>query len=297
MIEYHLRHDTRYDYTEPVSLCQNLAHLKPRAWPHQWSAMSHVRISPQPAVIEDRPDYFGNPATYFTVQEPHRSLVIQANHRVSVDPPTPPDPASTPAWEAVRTALRSDRVPATLDAYQYTFDSPYSAAGPEFAEYAAPSFPPGRPVLEAALDLTRRIHAEFQYDPKATTVATPTRDVLAQRCGVCQDFAHLQIACLRSLGLAARYVSGYLSTLPPPGRPKLIGADATHAWVSVYCGDVGWVDLDPTNDTIPGDRHILLAWGRDFDDVSPVKGIVLGGGEHTVTVAVDVEAVGDTTRT
>ena len=139
--------------------------------------------------------------------------------------------------------------------------------------------------------MTRRIHAEFEYDPKATTVATPTRDVLAHRRGVCQDFAHMQIACLRSLGLAARYVSGYLSTSPPPGRPKLIGADATHAWVSVYCGEAGWVDLDPTNDTIPGDRHILLAWGRDYDDVSPVKGIILGGGEHTVTVAVDVEAI------
>lgn len=295
MIEYKIRHDTRYMYTEPVSLCQNVAHLKPRECSYQRARDSILRITPKPAVSEDRPDYFGNPATYFTVQEPHRALAIQVVHRITVDPPTPPDPASTAPWESIRDGLKTDRSPAALDAYQFVFASPFAAGSPPFADYAAKSFPPERPVLEAVLDLTKRIHKEFQYDPRATTVATPIADVLKNRRGVCQDFAHLQIACLRSLGLAARYVSGYISTLPPPGRPRLVGTDATHAWVSVYCGEHGWIDIDPTNDTIPGDRHILLAWGRDYDDVSPVKGVILGGGQHTVTVSVDVEAVNPVT--
>ena len=293
MTEYRVLHVTRYDYSDPVSLCQNVAHLKPRDWPAQRCDRSAVAVTPAPAVVEDRRDYFGNPATYFTVQEPHRALTVTAAHRIAVRPAAPPDPGDTPAWEGVRDAAPFDRSADGLDAFQYSFDSRYAAAAPEFAAYAAESFAPGRPVLAAALELTARIHAGFAYDPRATTVATPVREVFAAKRGVCQDFAHLQIACLRSVGLPARYVSGYLSTVPPPGKPRLVGADATHAWMSVYCGPrFGWIDLDPTNDVIPGDRHVLLAWGRDYDDVSPVKGVVLGGGQHTVTVSVDVAPVG-----
>ena len=288
MTRYHITHTTTYDYGEAVSLCQNVAHLAPRPSPRQQAERPVLSITPDPAVIEERVDYFGNPVSYFTIQEPHRELTVRVVHRIDLSPATPPEPESTPAWETVRDRLTRDRDPDWLDAYQFAFDSRYAAAHPRYAGYAAPSFTPGRPTLAAALDLTRRIHAEFTYDPRATTLATPVAEVFEHRRGVCQDFAHFQLACLRSLGLAARYVSGYLSTVPPPGKPRLVGVDATHAWVSIFCGDAGWVDLDPTNNQIPADRHVLLAWGRDYEDVSPLKGVILGGGRHDVRVAVDV---------
>jgi len=286
---YRVTHDTTYEYTEPVSLCQNVAHLTPRAAPGQTCLESSLAIHPVPAVVVERADYFGNPSTFFAVQEPHRELKLTAVHRVEVVQRLEPDPTQTPPWEEVRDMLRVDRSRDGLEASQFVCDSRYVKSTAELAEYARTSFVEGRPVLEAILDLTARIHADFEYDPRSTTVATGLSDVFAQRRGVCQDFAHLQIACLRSLGLAARYVSGYLSTEPPPGFVPLIGADATHAWLSVFCPGPGWVDLDPTNDQIPGEGHILLAWGRDYDDVSPVKGVVLGGGQHSVSVSVDVE--------
>ena len=292
MLQSRISHVTTYTYSESVSLCQNVAHLTPREWGHQSCQHTSLEIDPDPAVLEERLDYFGNPATYFTVQELHKELKIAVTHTISVDPPVPPPSETTTPWEAVRDRLTHDRAVAWLDAYQYSFDSRYATSQPLFAVYASVSFTQNRPILEAAQDLTRRIHADFLYDPRATTVATPVIEVFKNRRGVCQDFAHLQIACLRSLGLAARYVSGYLSTLPPPGRPRLIGADATHAWVSLFCGELGWVDLDPTNNQIPSDRHVLLAWGRDYDDVSPVKGVVLGGGQHAVKVSVDVMPIG-----
>jgi transglutaminase-like putative cysteine protease len=290
MTRYTIRHVTTYQYTEPVSLCQNVAHLSARACGRQRFEPSVLAISPDPAVIEERVDYFGNPTHYFTIQEPHRELKVEATHDIAVFEATPVEPTATAPWEDVRDRLARDRSPAWFDAYPFRFDSRYAAADPRFAEFAAPAFAPGRPVLEAALDLTARVYKGFTYDPKATTVATPVAEVFEKRRGVCQDFAHLLLACFRSLGLAARYVSGYLSTLPPPGRPRLVGADATHAWVSLFCGDHGWIDLDPTNNQIPEERHILLAWGRDYDDVSPLKGVILGGGKHVVTVSVDVRA-------
>lgn len=197
-------------------------------------------------------------------------------------------PAVTLPWETVRDRLRLDRAAEVLDAYQFAFDSPHVALDDDAHAYATASFPPGRPILDGVADLTRRIHAEFAYDPSATTVATPVGDVLRQRRGVCQDFAHLEIACLRTLGLAARYVSGYILTTPPPGAPRLVGADASHAWLAVWVGDEGWIDVDPTNDQLPRDQHVTVAWGRDYGDVSPLRGVVLGGGEHRMTVAVDV---------
>lgn len=288
MIHYRILHTTTYSYSEPVSLCQNVVHLAPRPCPRQRSERSVLSITPDPAVMEERVDYFGNPVGYFTIQEPHRELAVTVMHRLTVMPEPVVDPARSPSWESVRERLAKDRSPVWLDACQFAFDSRYAAADASLASYATKSFTPGRPILEASLDLTRRIHTDFVYDPRATTLATPVAEVFASRRGVCQDFAHLQIACLRSLGLATRYVSGYLSTVPPPGRPRLVGADATHAWISVFCGEAGWVDLDPTNDQTLGDRHILLAWGRDYDDVSPMKGVILGGGQHTVHVSVDV---------
>lgn len=286
MTTYRITHVTTYRYAEPVSVCQNVAHLAPRADPRQRAGRPVLTVVPAPAVIDERPDYFGNPACYFTVQEPHREMVVRVEHRVTVRPDPPP--AWTPTWETVRDRLPWDRSPAWLDAYGFAIPSRYVPVEERYATFAAPSFAPGRPVLDAARDLCRRIHEGFAYDPRATTLATPVEAVFAARRGVCQDFAHLFLACLRSVGLPARYVSGYLATVPPAGQPRLVGADATHAWVSVFCGDAGWVDLDPTNDTIPGDRYVLLAWGRDYDDVSPLKGVILGGGTHAVEVSVDV---------
>jgi len=287
-MQYHVNHTTTYEYSEPVSLCQNLAHLTPRDVANQLCLQSDLRITPEPQVMANRIDYFGNPACFFAIQKSHRRLIIEATHDIDVSESVTPDPATTPAWEEVRDLLPIDTSPPLLEAVQYVYDSRYIKCGSELAEYALPSFPSGLPILQAAIDLTRRIHTDFKYDPRATTVATPLREVLHNRRGVCQDFAHLQIGCLRSLGLAARYISGYLSTKPPPGRKRLVGADATHAWVSIYCHGFGWIDLDPTNNQVPSDQHLLLAWGRDFDDVSPIKGVILGGGQHTVKVGVDV---------
>src|SRR5258708_6165520 len=281
---YRVIHTTRYEYAEPVSLCQNVAHLTPRAGPGQSCLESSLAIHPVPAVVVERVDYFGNPATFFAVQEPHRELILTAAHRVEVVTRSEPDPGQTPSWEQVRDLLAVDRSRDILDASQFACDSRYVKSTAEFGDYAKSSFGEGRPLLEAVLDLTSRIHADFEYDPQSTTVATALSEVFAERRGVCQDFAHLQIACLRSIGLAARYVSGYLSTEPPPGYVPLVGADATHAWLSVFCSGLGWIDLDPTNNQIPAEAHILLAWGRDYDDVSPVKGVVLGGGQHGVHV-------------
>lgn len=290
MTRYTITHVTTYEYTEPVSLCQNVARLSVRACDRQRFEPSVLSITPDPAVIEERLDYFGNPTHYFTIQEPHRQLKVEAVHQIAVFQPLAVDPDSTAPWEAIRDRLRHERDPVWFDAYQFSFDSRYVAAAPRYAEFAAASFAPGRPILSAALDLVERVYKGFVYDPKATTIATPVAEVFEKRRGVCQDFAHLMLACFRSLGLSAKYVSGYLSTLPPPGKPRLVGADATHAWVSLFCGDAGWVDLDPTNNQIPDERHVLLAWGRDYDDVSPLKGVILGGGQHVVKVSVDVRA-------
>jgi transglutaminase-like putative cysteine protease len=285
---YHIKHATTYDYSEPVSLCHNSLHLKPRCCPRQHCHSVELVVRPEPEQVQNQLDYFGNPITLFAIQEPHARLVLRAESWVEVTPAERLDPALTQPWELVRDSFRSDRSPAALEAYQFVFESRYVPRSDELAEYAAVSFPAQRPIVEAALDLTRRIHADFRYDTRATTVATPVHEVLARRRGVCQDFAHLQIGCLRSLGLPARYVSGYLVTAPPRGQARLTGADASHAWLSVYAAGAGWIDFDPTNNRIPSDTHVTLAWGRDYDDVSPVRGVILGGGHSTLEVAVDV---------
>ena len=197
----------------------------------------------------------------------------------------------TASWDQVRNLSRGVQIGAALEASEFLYDSPLIKMDDAFAEYAAASFPKSRPTLAAVLDLTRRIHDDFSFDQEATTVSTPVRDVLKKRRGVCQDFAHLQIACLRSLGLPARYVRGYLRTYPPPGKERLVGADVSHAWLSVYCPGAGWLDVDPTNNVFPSDRHVTVAWGRDYSDVSPIRGVVLGGGGHELKVSVDVTQI------
>jgi transglutaminase-like putative cysteine protease len=286
---YAVTHTTTYHYTEPVSLCHNLIHLRPRSAPRQTCHHSHLMVQPEPRAVQHQHDYFGNPIALFTIQEPHKKLQITVKHRIEVTAARPIQLNGTPAWEIVRDAVRAD--PALLEAQAYTYDSLYVQRNGELAHYAAPSFAPGRPIGEAMMDLTQRIHREFRYDAKATTLATPLAEVLAHRHGVCQDFAHLTIGCLRSLGLAARYVSGYLQTRVPAGRERLVGADASHAWVSVFCPGSGWIDFDPTNNMMPSIEHITIAWGRDYDDISPIKGVILGGGTHTMAIAVDVVQV------
>jgi len=290
-VVYQVSHETTYRYRNDVSISHNLVHLKVRPCPRQTLVRDELTVSVPPAVRLTQTDYFGNPVTSFTIQEPHRTLSVRAVNVVEVHPDPAPDPARTAPWEEVRRCLRTDRGAATVDAYQFTFDSPYVKLDPGLYEYALPSFPAGRPVLEAVLDLTHRIYTEFTFDSTATTIATPLTEVLRLKRGVCQDFAHFGIGCLRSFGLAARYVSGYLQTMPPPGQARLVGADASHAWLSVYCPRSGWTDVDPTNDVIPAHKHILVAWGRDYDDVSPVRGVILGGGRHSLRVAVDVVRV------
>lgn len=285
---YEVSHRTTYTYAYPVSISHHVLHLLPRQCPHQVTGDTALEVAPAPTVRHEDLDYFGNPVTFLTIQQGHTELTLRALSFVDVRPRTVPDPAATPPWDDVLAVLDEDRAVETLDAVQYRFASPYTPIDPDLLAYARASFRPGRPVLEAARDLAHRIHRDFTYDPTATTVTTPVPEVFRLRRGVCQDFAHLQLACLRGLGLAARYVSGYLLTRPPEGKEKLVGADASHAWLSIWVPGQGWVDLDPTNDVIPGDEHITLAWGRDYGDVSPVQGIMFGGGEHTVTVAVDV---------
>jgi transglutaminase-like putative cysteine protease len=290
-MKYRVTHTTAYRYGKQVSLCHNLVHLTPRTCARQTCLSSQLQMTPAPKLCVEQTDFFGNRATYFMVEEPHEHLTVRAVSETEVLPLAMPTDAVTPPWESVRAFLEHDRSPQGLEACQFVYDSHYVKASAGLAEYALPSFPAGRPMFEAARDLTRRIYQDFLYDPKATTVATPLHEVLERRRGVCQDFAHLQIGCLRSLGLSARYISGYLRTYPPPGEERLVGVDASHAWLSVYCPGLGWVDLDPTNDLIPSDGHLILAWGRDYDDVSPVKGVNLGGGRHSVAVGVDVAIV------
>jgi transglutaminase-like putative cysteine protease len=280
---YEVVHTTKYTYSEAVSVSHHLARVKPREFPGQECLAHQLQIDPAPAVVRSHRDYFGNTVTFFIVERAHSELTVRATSTVKVISRPRPAPASTSSWEEARDF---DALP--LDALECLFDSASIAASDAIAGYAHPSFAPGRPLLEAVQDLMRRIHADFTFDPKATTVTTPLRDVLSLRRGVCQDFARLAIACLRSFGVAARYVSGYLETLPPPGAPRLAGVDASHAWLAVYCPGLGWVDADPTNNMFPTTTHVTLAWGRDYADVSPVRGVILGGGQHSLQVSVDV---------
>jgi transglutaminase-like putative cysteine protease len=289
-MRYRVTHKTEYEYSDMVGQSYNEARMTPRASERQTLLASSLRISPVESDHRTRTDFFGNEVAWFTIQNPHLSFTVTAVSEVLILPQAGQlDFAQGMAWEAVRQVLREERSAQALDARQYALDSPYIAASAELAAYAQPSFPPGRPLIEAVHDLMQRIHRDFVFDPEFTTLATPLQTVLEHRRGVCQDFAHLAIGCLRSHGLAARYVSGYIETLPPPGKEKLVGADASHAWFSVYLPDVGWMDFDPTNNQLPDEQHITVAWGRDYGDVTPLKGVIFGGQNHELKVSVEVE--------
>ena len=288
---YDIIHRTIYEYAAPVTVSHHAARLEPRALPHQHTDNFSLRIGPTPALIKPRVDFFGNQVCSFSIQEIHRELEITATSRVTVSATTKPALALSPAWEEVAKLFSDPVSPEVVEPYQFAFDSPLLRASPELADYARESFTVGRPLLVAVADLNRRIFTDFKYDSTATTVATPLEEVLEKRRGVCQDFAHLGIACLRSLGLPARYVSGYLRTRPPEGKERLVGADASHAWFSVICPSTGWQDFDPTNNILTAEEHITIAFGRDYSDVSPVTGVITGGGSHRVKVSVDVAEV------
>ncbi len=285
-------HETQYEYASPVLLSQQLMHLTPRLLPRQSRHAHRIEIEPQPVELTTAEDYFGNPVARALFAAPHLALSVRTESEVSIAP-READPLAGPSmgWEQVRDRLRSLDAPPLLEPTEFVFESPHVEIFSALADYAAPSFAPGRGLLDAAADLMRRIHADFEFDDAATSVATPLREVLGRRRGVCQDFAHLMIGALRSLGLPARYVSGYILTTPPPGHARLVGADASHAWVSVHDPAAGWVDLDPTNNCLVDDEHVTLAWGRDFSDVTPMRGVILGGGEQTLEVHVTVAPV------
>jgi transglutaminase-like putative cysteine protease len=287
-VRYNILHETRYEYAHPVSLSRQLLHLTPRETARQTTIEHGIDIEPIPAERAERQDYFGNRLGSFTVSAAHDELVVVADSTVDVmrreDAGTP----VSPAWEHVRDRLRQVGPAPLLEPCQFLYASPHIDPLAALARYARLDFRRGRPLFDAVNALMQRIHRDFEFDPEATTVSTPLETLLKERRGVCQDLAHFMIGCLRALGLPARYVSGYLLTLPPPGRPRLIGADASHAWVSVFCPGAGWVDFDPTNCMQPDDQHITVAWGRDFSDVTPMRGVILGGGAHSVDVCVTV---------
>lgn len=291
-MKYQIIHRTKYSYKGSVTVSHHLARLAPRTLPGQRCPWHELEIQPVPVGRGVHIDSFGNTATYFEVEGKHEALEVTARSLVEVSSPVVQNPSATPAWEIVRDACQGERLTHGSDAGAFRFTSPMVPIGPDYAAYARQDFPPGRPVLEGVVALTKRVFTEFRFDPRATNVTTPVAEVFKKRAGVCQDFAHLMLACLRSIGLPARYVSGYLETAPPPGKPRLVGADASHAWISVFCGDqAGWVDADPTNNILPGERHITVAWGRDFSDVSPLRGVTLGAGGQWLEVAVDVMPV------
>ncbi|WP_027611426.1 transglutaminase family protein [Pseudomonas sp. URIL14HWK12:I6] len=288
---YQIFHDTCYHYDSPVSLAQQLAHLWPRECTWQRCTEQQLLISPEPTTRRDELDVFGNPLTRLAFERPHDELQVNARLTVEVLARPLADFNLSPAWEQTRDALTYSSQPLSaemLEACRYRFQSPYVHLKRSFVEFSESCFPPGRPLLLGVQALMQKIFSEFTFDAEATQVATPLVEVLERRRGVCQDFAHLMLACVRSRGLAARYISGYLLTQPPPGQPRLIGADASHAWVSVFCPVLGWVDFDPTNNVQPALEHITLAWGRDFSDVSPLRGVILGGGNHDPEVRVTV---------
>lgn len=291
-MRYRVTHSTSYGYSDPASLSQNELQLHPRNTSNQVVEEFSLTVEPRPQYLENRIDYFGNHVDLFMVQHPHDNLSVTAVSLVETRPPEYPDPEGTTDWEEVAARLKHQGLSeSVLDASRYLFESPFIENSREIRAFARQSFGPGKPLLAGAMDLMSRIYNDFTYDKDASTVDTTVSQVLKIRKGVCQDFAHLAISCLRSLGLAARYVSGYLETVPPPGKPKLVGADASHAWFSLFVPDLGWVDLDPTNNQPANETYVTVSWGRDYGDVTPVKGVVMGGGAHQLTVTVDVAPV------
>ena len=287
-MEYLVRHRTTYRYLQEVSHSWHLAHLKLRTTPLQEVHDSAITLSLDTASRVGREDYFGNPTELFSIDQPHTLLDVLAESHVRVEPRPERVSRDSLPHEDVRRLLEAPSVDEARDAVQFLFDSPLTSFTGDIAAYGIVSFPPGRPLLAGAIELMNRIHKDFRYDTTVTDATTPVDRVFEIRAGVCQDLAHAGIAAMRSIGLAARYVSGYLLTQPPPGQPRLLGADASHAWFSVWAPPFGWVDLDPTNNVLVGETHVTSSWGRDYGDVAPVAGIILGGHDHVVDVGVDV---------
>ena len=280
-------HTTTYLYSDPVSICHTEVHLAPRDCPHQRLISHELSVTPNPAFRVSRRDYFGNEITIFTIQEPHQTLNITARNEIEIrsgpEYSSPPAAAQTPPWEQIPREIRTGKTDEIFRASEFLYRSPFVRPSPDCEAYGRQSFTPGRPLLEASLDLCHRIFSDFRYDPRATTISTPVAEVLAKRSGVCQDFAHLMICCARSLGLPARYISGYLRS-----NARTLGGEASHAWCAIFCPELGWLEFDPTNDVMPAGNHVTIAHGRDYSDVAPVVGVALGGGEQLINVSVSV---------
>jgi transglutaminase-like putative cysteine protease len=294
-----VEHETRYGYAAPVTQAEHLAYLKPLHDVRQQLLQHQLHIEPMPLQLLHDTDTYGNTRTLFSLKQAHRALRVLARSRVALTPRDRPiDAARSPRWQDLRERLRYEAGARYDPAVEFAQPSPYVPRLHALRDYAVASFGPGQPVAQGALELMRRIHADFEFKTASTDVDTPLIEVFEQRSGVCQDFAHLMIAALRMLGLAARYVSGYLLTIPPPGQQALLGADASHAWVQLYCPDTpglpgGWLELDPTNDLVPDTSHVRLALGRDYGDVTPLRGVIRGGGRHTLDVRVNTRRLQD----
>jgi transglutaminase-like putative cysteine protease len=287
-MNYRITHITQYIYHGKVSVCHNETRLTPRNLPGQVCSNCILSVDPWPRVIAERSDFFGNTVHYFSIENPQSELKvtavshvrrIQENYQLGIP--------ETLSWEGAREELRNNPAPYTEER-QYLFESPLLRSSEEIESYAFRSFTVGRPVFEAVHDLMSRIYKDFDFVPGFTNVSTRISEVLKGRKGVCQDFAHLGIACLRSMGLPARYVSGYIETVPPPGTPRLMGADASHAWFSVFIPHAGWLDFDPTNNQMINSKYITIAYGRDYSDVVPLKGVIFSSGGHELNISVDV---------
>lgn len=288
-MKYSIHHKTRYTYFEPVSVCHNILRLVPRDTGRQLCKNVTVKIHPEPDTLREYEDFFGNKVIYFSIEKEHAQLTVNVHSEIE---------KSTAGTREISlfNSITVEKVKQDLsdagEISQFIFVTPATSGNEEIEAYARISFQPGRPMLEATSDLMHRIYADFDFTPGFTTVSTPLSVVMRERKGVCQDFAHLAIACARSVGLPARYVSGYIETIPPPGVEKLTGVDASHAWFSVYIPHLGWMDFDPTNDVMPGDQHITIGWGRDYADIAPMKGVILSSGSHGLQVSVDVRRLG-----
>ncbi len=292
-MKFRITHITAYHYSDPVALSWNKACLLPRDTKRQRCLSGKLKIEPSPVAVRERSDCFGNRKSYFSLQKSHPELIVTAISEVDVSPSLDLALLGNASWEDIRVQLATPGAEEVLEALPFLHESALVQGLRPLAAYARPSFVSGRPLVEAVGELMQRIYQDFKYDKGSTNIATPVAEVMTNHHGVCQDFAHLGVGCLRALGLAARYVSGYIETQPLPGTERLIGADASHAWFSVYCGADGWIDFDPTNNQVVSDQHVTLAWGRDFSDVSPLRGVAFGGGEHQVNVSVDVSRIAE----
>jgi transglutaminase-like putative cysteine protease len=291
-LHYKVIHTTIYTYYEPVSLCHNIGRLVPRSFDKQVCKNAVVTIDPLPEVMNEYEDFFGNKLMYFAIQQEHKQLTVTVSSEIEKKSKSNLEINlyTGISWEEIKQRCTESK-PESLAIRQYIPETALTAANDEIRAYAAESFSAGRSMFAASNDLMQRIHKDFEFKPGFTTITTPLSEVMKERKGVCQDFAHLAIACVRSLGLPARYVSGYLETLPAPGKEKLTGVDASHAWFSVFIPDFGWIDFDPTNNQVPFLQHITACWGRDYADIAPLKGVIINSGPHALSVSVDVRRI------